>query len=999
MTSPSRTPFGDLLRQLRKRMGLSQRELAKLAKMSERGISDLERGISKSPHPENIKNIADALGLESPEREHFLSLRRRVTPLIASHGERQPPDFGSGSIPLIGRAYEQHLIDQLLDGDGAPMLLFFGEPGIGKSRLLDDTVARARAQGWTVLQGGSQQSDGQHPYAPLVQALKAHIAGLTPTEQRQLASDFEWLSRLVPELIDVAQAPMPSRQTSPKQERHLIFDAVVRYIARIANTGGVLLALDDLQWASPDGLSLLTAVLRSTTGWTRPYPLRIVGAAHDVRHNPNHPLPGALSDFERNQLASTKLLAPLEREDAVILLQAALADIGSLPQDLRDTVIQQALARAGGVPFFLMSFAREIRSNLHDGMLPLVGGGIPRDAAEMIRQWLRGLPDTARDVLAAAAVYGRAAPLRVLAAACDLSERQALAAVEAAYATQALHETDDGACAFEHDLIREAALADLSAARRQMLHRRIAEALESAPGPAKVELLAYHYGRSGNSDKAILYLERAGDWALEQRAHAAAEMFYRDALSHLAQLDIDAASGRVQEKLGSVLMGSGRYADALSALESAAISFRRIGDSDGIGRVVAQIGWAHVHSGTAHEGVRRVEPLLAQEVMAHLRITTQVALLRAHAVLQFALNQYTEQLASAERACQLARGANDTRALAQSMRLKGLALTLLGKFAEAVPVLHETIGLSEIVGDLDSFSAALNDAAAVYRTRGDLKSSWAYSARAVDVVTQLGDATGTAFLTSSHGEDAYLLGDWATARQCFERAVAVVRDMGASWVTAYPLENLGLLNLVEGHDEAAVSLLNEALTHAERDHDLQALRFAHAVLAERDLMHGQAKDALRRLLPLLGHSSAGEKDSIALLPLISWAQMRLGEPDSAAESLQRCMRWAEAMGARLVIVDALLAQARLQIHLSAWSKARQALDNAFVYAQAMAYPYAEAKAMGLRAVLLRYHGERHEARQAFHASLKLYSALGERFYSRRVATMIEQMDAGDEVIV
>jgi predicted ATPase len=117
-------------------------------------------------------------------------------------------------------------------------------------------------------------------------------------------------------------------------------------------------------------------------------------------------------------------------------------------------------------------------------------------------------------------------PRRVLAAAATWEESAQLAAVEAACGAQLLEEEGAEAYHFLHDVTREVIEAELGAARRLVLHRRIAEALEAQPGEPPVELLAYHYERSGVH-------EQAGDHAAAQHAHAGAEGYYRELVERL----------------------------------------------------------------------------------------------------------------------------------------------------------------------------------------------------------------------------------------------------------------------------------------------------------------------------------------------------------------------------------------------------------------------------------------------------------------------------------
>src|SRR5207248_2605439 len=101
-----------------------------------------------------------------------------------------------------------------------------------------------------------------------------------------------------------------------------------------------------------------------------------------------------------------------------------------------------------------------------------------------------------------AAIAGRRAPRAVLMAAAGQAEETVLAGMEAACRARLLREEGADAYAFAHDVIREVVEADVSAARRAVLHQRVATALERDPSGASPELLAYHHARGGAPDKA-----------------------------------------------------------------------------------------------------------------------------------------------------------------------------------------------------------------------------------------------------------------------------------------------------------------------------------------------------------------------------------------------------------------------------------------------------------------------------------------------------------------
>ena len=991
MGSSEERLFGDLVRDYRNKLNLSQEELADRAGLNPHSVSNLERGSTQVPWRSTANALADALELTGDVREAFIAARGRTTPRIPL--SRSTPLRRPEAPPLVGRQAEQELIRKLLVESGPPFLLLVGEPGIGKTRLLTEAEEQGLASRWVVLRGEARRDEGQHPFAPISQALGRRLAALTPAQRRQSLKGFERLLDLFPELADQHATPAPASQAMPDQQRTQMFGIVASYLAQLARSSGVLLILDDMQWATPDALRLLNSLLRSSeiqSSWG----LCVVAAARDARHPASPMLRTLQSELAHDHLLTLAELGPLSRADAEQLVENALAETPDLSPDERRSLVARFVERAGGVPFFLSSLANDYRPHPLADPTPTNGERIPRDIAEIVHLRISALPAVARDLLTLTAVYGSAISLATLRQISGIAEADLVNALEAARDDQLLIEQDDGAWAFRHDLLHGGVLAELSAARRGLLHQRIADVLEAQPGEPLLEQLAYHYSHTSEVGKAIHYLERAGDKAQDMHASDAAAGYYREALRRLARLDqADAITARLHEKLGAALMCGGQYEAALAPLESAAQALSRAGDLDGAGRVTAQIGWAHARRGAPQEGMARMERSLALHLLAQMLPKTQSSLWQAHAITLFMLNRYTEQRESARRACDCARQAHDTVALAQSLRLEALALGLLGDIREALSVLDETIRLAQSVDDLDTYSGALSDAAAMRRARGELETSWRLSKLALEAGAPLGDPMRTAFFSSAHGVDDFLRGDWRTARQHIERAVVVANGIEPSWVSAYPLADLGTLNLAEGRIELGQQQLHKALAFAQRDHDLQAQRIIQAPLAEYDLLRGEPHSAIQRLEPLIDRAVASDKESVALLPLLCRAYVATRQIDRAQAELAACVRQATASDARLVLLDALLAKADIHRYSSEWERAEHALNQAIEQARAMGYPYAEARALSLLGGVRADRNDIVGAREALREALSIFKRLGERLYAPLAAERLQRLDA------
>lgn len=336
--------FGDLLRRYRLAAGLTQEELAARTGLSARGLSDLERGARRAPRQETLQLLSQALHLSAAELALLKAAARRK---VHTSGVSASLPHKAPTLPLVGRAQELMQLDQLLTG-GPPVLLVAGEPGIGKSRLLQEGIERAKRQGWTVLPGGCHRRSGQDPYSPLVDVLADSLHSQPSSQQRHLLQGCHWLVRLLPELADSDILSQPAR-TLPLEQGpcRLMFAAVARYLDNIAGPAGTLLVLDDLHWAGSDAFDLLQSLIRVPME----RPLRILGAYRDTDIGLQGALTHFAADLTRDGRASRIMLSPLIEAEVTALLTELLPQTQGWEPHLR----QKVMERAGGVPLFLVS--------------------------------------------------------------------------------------------------------------------------------------------------------------------------------------------------------------------------------------------------------------------------------------------------------------------------------------------------------------------------------------------------------------------------------------------------------------------------------------------------------------------------------------------------------------------------------------------------------------------------------------------------------------------
>src|SRR5262249_19230700 len=159
--------------------------------------------------------------------------------------------------------------------------------------------------------------------APLLDALAQYLQRQRSARLGVELAGCAWLGRLLPELAPHLE-PLPDGALPPEQEQRLVYAAVARGLSNVAGPAGTLLVLDDLQWAGPDALDLLIALMRHPDlrpeGLGSGRALRVVGAYRENEVRPSDPLGLLVADLAQAELLRHHALGPLAHEEAAELL-------------------------------------------------------------------------------------------------------------------------------------------------------------------------------------------------------------------------------------------------------------------------------------------------------------------------------------------------------------------------------------------------------------------------------------------------------------------------------------------------------------------------------------------------------------------------------------------------------------------------------------------------------------------------------------------------------
>ena len=472
VTLKSTQEFAALLRHHRLFAGLSQEALAERAGLSVRGISDMERGVRRVPHPATFARLVEALDLDVSARAALL-LAARATAVsessLASAVTKAAGTSTSTEQP-VGLVERQQFLDRLdgfladvLAGQGR-LVLLGGEAGVGKSVLVQH-FARANLHRARTRIGACDPLSTPTALGPLLDVaaeLSQPLAGL-------LAS------------------------AAPRKD---VFDALQAAL----NEGEppTVLVFEDVHWADEATLDLLRFFGRRMAA----VPALLVATYRDDEVGPVHPLRVVLGDLAAFPAIRRLQLTPLSEK--------AVRELA------RDTDIdpEELYHQTGGNPFFvtevLAAGTREVPPSVRDAVL-----------ARAAR-----LPPHSRAVLEAAAVIGGRIEAWLLEAVARVTD----GGIEACLAAGVLQAEGDF-FTFRHELGRIAILDAMVSTRRLELHRQVLAALRSASvGPDDWARLAHHAEAAYDAESVVAFAPIAAKRAARLQAHREAAAQYARAL-------------------------------------------------------------------------------------------------------------------------------------------------------------------------------------------------------------------------------------------------------------------------------------------------------------------------------------------------------------------------------------------------------------------------------------------------------------------------------------
>jgi class 3 adenylate cyclase/predicted ATPase/energy-coupling factor transporter ATP-binding protein EcfA2 len=749
--------------------------------------------------------------------------------------------------PLIGRDEEMAMLlrrwDRARQGDGQ-FVLIVGEPGLGKSRLLEEFRARLRETTHTWAEWTCLQLLQSTPLHPIAEWGRTRFGGADVPGDRRLAELESSLAQVrlnpaenVPLLAPLLDIPLPEQRKpnlAPAELRRRQLAALTNWAIASARVQPLVLAFEDLHWADPTTLDVLHGIAeRGALA-----PLFAVATTRPEFRPP----------WSMHSHHGTVSLAPLDRRQ----VRDMVAQLSAQQALLRE-VVEDVVTRTGGVPLFIEEVTRLLLERGPQGGMQ----EIPPTLQQLLTARLDRL-GPAREVAQIGAVVGRDFSYALIRAVANMEDAALQAALERLAQADILLVQGlppESVYRFKHALIQDAAYENLLKSRRQALHRSVAEALRgnlAATAAAEPELLAHHFTQAGLTEAAIEWWGQAGQRSLERSALVEAAEQLTRALVQIATLPGTPALRRQQIKLQVSLMTPLVHVKGYAAPETKAAAERArllIEQAEALGEppedplllfVVLYGFWAANYIAFNGDIVRDLgaqffalvekQATIAPQMIGHrlmgtsLLSTGEIAEARAHFDKGIALYDPTEHRTLATRF------GVDVRVSILSYR--SWALWMLGYPEAALADAEAALSDAREIGQAATLMFALNYTSLPHIFRGD----YAKAKAVVDELVVLADEKGTLIWKASglslQGILLALSGKPADAIPMIISGRSMYESTGATLGLSWRSPHLSAAYAELGQFDDAWRCVNEAITAVEATKETWCEAESHRVAGE-----------------------------------------------------------------------------------------------------------------------------------------------------------------------
>ncbi len=751
--------------------------------------------------------------------------------------------------PMIGRNDELQQLQETfawaVEESETQVITLMGEPGIGKSRLmrefdnwldeLPESILHFTGRGTTeiinlpyalmrnVFTFRFQIQDSDNA-ATVREKLEQGIAEF-------MGEDSDRKAHYIGHLLGFDFSSSPYLQgDDPQHLTQLGTYYITEFFGAAATDNPTVMLLDDIQWADDKSLDLINHIVRSKRGMK----MLLLCLARQSLFERRPPLWN-----ERHEFHTYIELRPLTKNDTRKLAGDILCQVESIPPELIDTIVRTA----DGNPFYIEEI---IKMMFDEGVIikdsarwwvdtsRLTDMKIPPTLTGVLQARLDALPQDERIILQRASVVGRifwdtivtrlqAEGEQPIANTRDLFNKLRRRELIRWREQSAFDGTKE--YIFKHTILRDVTYESVLRRQRRVYHAQIADWLVERSGDRINEyigLIAEHYERAGQTEKALAYLNQAAEQALGISAYREAISLLEKALGVLREEPDSTAAlqeGQIKLQLGQAYRGLSDFNKAKELYEESLALFAAVNHDEGIVRALYELGW---QIGYIMRRYDEGEEYM-QESLAIARSTNDKRGIawaqNGMGVLAHWRGWYSEALRCYRESLTIAKEIDDQARIAGALNNIGLVQTELGLYPDAKKALEESLQMARSFNRRAGIITSLNNLGRLAQYQGENEEARRQYNEALAISKEIGDRSNVAIGLWTLGVLARLEGDFEEARRQFNEALSIAREINFPAGIGSGLQELSLIARLQGSYSEAQEYLEESLKLAREVSD------------------------------------------------------------------------------------------------------------------------------------------------------------------------------------
>jgi len=824
-----------------------------------------------------------------------------------------------GLTQFVGREKEiaalKEAFEKARSGSGQ-VVGIVGEAGVGKSRLFLELREMIPQEEYTYLEGRCLHYGGSMAYLPFLHILRSYFdikEGKRKFVLKKMMAEKitrldEKLKDILPPLYDILSLKIEDEEylkLEPSQKREKTFEAIRDLLGRESQNKPLILAVEDLHWidrTSEEFLTYLIGFLANTRI------LLVLLYRPEYTHQW-----GSMSYYSGINVDQ------LSTSTSAELVQAILEG-GEVVPELRELL----LSRAAGNPLFMEEFTHTLLENGsiqkkdHEYILTRKASDIqvPDTIQGIISARMDRLEENLKRTMQVASVIGRDFAFRILQTITGMREELKsylinLQGLEFIYEKSLFPELE---YIFKHALTQEVAYSSLLLKRRKEIHEKIGKAIEELY-PDRLEefyeMLAHHYSRSKNSEKAYHYLKVSGEKAIRSYSLWEAFRFYKEAINVLNNKPETMRNKRRQIEVRLLIALPMRFLaypeDSLQILQEGERLARELGDERSLASFHSFIGMYYAVKGDALKGSTYTENAF-QEAMKVEDVDLAAPIAFGLSTSYGMIGEHLKNVAIVPRVLALLEKTHresdffggGLNPYSQLLAFYGSSMAWLGNFEEGESWCEKALRFACQIDDLWSIGFAEVLYGLIFIAKGDGRNGIEHLQNAIRYAEegQIIPILGIAY--NGLGWGHYFIGELETAQEHFEKSIKIQKDTGLWFLLSWPYLGLGMVHYDSGDLENAKGCVEEALKLAQDHNEKWVEGMTRAslgrVLGKAEISQsGKAEECILQGIKILSE--------LKMKPAVSEGYLYLGElyadmgqREKALENLKRAERAFQEMG-------------------------------------------------------------------------------------------------------